>query len=74
METLVLDTHLAGFSSVAFQLEPLALWGAGDNEFLLKMVKEKKREKERKKRDQLRRVEDEQEQGQGDEEGRRGCW
>ena len=25
METLVLDTHFAGFSSVTFQLEPLAL-------------------------------------------------
>ena len=41
MQTLVLDTHLAGLSSVTFQLEPLAL------------CDEKEKEKKRKKRKEI---------------------
>ena len=40
METLVLDTHFAGFSSVTFQLEPLALSDG------IEKRKKKKRKKE----------------------------
>ena len=40
METLVLDAHFAGLSSVTFQLEPLALYDGKEKE-------KKKREKKK---------------------------
>jgi len=46
MDTLVLDTHFAGFSSVTFQLEPLALCG---EENLLKKGKGKRKRKRKKR-------------------------